>query len=137
MARGAGRPDDRGGAHRQLGPPAGDSGGGHGSVTLTQAAPRQLEPHTGRRVSHTVTRTCPSQHSPGSPPALRRLTPTTPPPLPSQKIGRCSWRCARRPEPWWWCAILTCLTRAVSDHLAVNGAANTVVQLHIKLRQCI
>lgn len=42
-----------------------------------------------------------------------------------------------RPEPGWWGAVFPGLTGAVPHHLAVDGTADTVVQLHIELGQNI
>lgn len=41
------------------------------------------------------------------------------------------------PESGWWGAVFPGLTRAVSHHLTVDGAADTVVKLHIELGQNI
>lgn len=43
----------------------------------------------------------------------------------------------RGPESGWGGTVFPGLTGAVPHHLAVNGAADTVVQLHIKLGQNI
>lgn len=39
------------------------------------------------------------------------------------------------PESGWWGAVFPGLTGAVPHHLAVDGTADTVVQLHIELGQ--
>lgn len=40
-----------------------------------------------------------------------------------------------RPEARWWGSVFPGLTRAVPHHLAVDGAADTVVQLDVEFGQ--
>lgn len=41
------------------------------------------------------------------------------------------------PEAGRWCSVLAGLPGSVSHHLAVDGTANTVMQLHVQLGQYV